>query len=273
MLTSEFIDALEREIPPALAMPEDPTGIQVLAEDRALECVAVAYEIDEPTIRAAAEAGAGLIVTFHPLIYPSLQALTSATRVERSVIELVRRNIGLYVLHTAFDAYPEGTSMLLARRLGMTEITPLVPSSVMARAGMGAIGTFGEPMTLYELVKRVRIVCSAEVVRISGGPVNGGSIPVRRAAILGGSGMSFYDAAVKAGAEAFITADVRYHSFHVANDRIPIIDPGHAESERFVVEGMTSAIERVTQSANPRIRVVALTNPTNPVRYVVNSHD
>lgn len=273
MLITELIAALNREIPLALAMQDDPVGMQVLPRDRPVTTVAVAYEVDERVVKAAAEAGAELIVAFHPLIYPSLRSITPATRVERTVMELIRRDIGLYILHTAFDAYPEGTSFLLAKRLGMQGIRPLIPDPVMAGAGMGAVGSFGEAPTLYELAERVRVACSAEVVRISGGSSRDGNAPVGLAAILGGSGMSFYDAAVKAGAEAFITADVRYHSFHAANDHVPIIDPGHAESESLVAEGMASAIQRVILGSGSEIRVVTLSIPTNPVRYIVKTID
>ncbi len=269
MLISEFIRELDREIPLALAMQDDPVGMQVLPADREIETVAVAYEVDERVIAAAAEAGAGLIVAFHPLIYPSLRAVTSRTRVERSVIDLIKRDIGLYILHTAFDAHPEGTSVLLARALGLEGIAPLTPSPVMAGAGMGAIGAFGEPTTLYELTGRLRAVCRADVVRVSGGPGTNDA-PIGRVAILGGSGMSFYDAAVRAGADAFITADVRYHGFHAANDRIPVLDPGHAESEHLVAEGMAALIDRVARSSASAVGVVRLDVPTNPITYIVN---
>jgi putative NIF3 family GTP cyclohydrolase 1 type 2 len=82
--------------------------------------------------------------------------------------------------------------------------------------------------------------------------------------------MSFYDRAVEAGAEAFVTADVRYHAFHAANDRIPVIDPGHAESERFVPDGIAGLISETLGRLEDAIPVLALPVSTNPVRYIVN---
>ena len=88
-------------------------------------------------------------------------------------------------------------------------------------------------------------------------------------AILAGSGMSFYKEAIASGADAFITADTRYHAFHAANDDIPILDPGHAESEAFVVQGMNGLIETCVEESGERIEVTTITDSTNPVRYIV----
>jgi dinuclear metal center YbgI/SA1388 family protein len=269
MLIREFIDAFDEELPLALAMKDDPVGLQVLAAERELSAIAVAYEVDERIVAHAAEEGAGLLIAFHPLIYPSLRRITNQTRVERSVVELIDRRIGLYIVHTAFDAHPEGTSALLAKRLGLMGIRPLIPDPTMPGAGMGAIGEFVHALELHDLAQRVREACEAPGVRISS-PAGMPADPlVRSVAIVGGSGMSFYDNAVRAGADAFITADVRYHSFHAANDGIPVLDPGHAESESLVVDGLALLVERTVGKLDAPIRVIPIRESTNPVRLIV----
>lgn len=269
MRTQEFLSRFARELPLELAMPDDPVGIQVMAEDRELNTVAVAYEVDERMVRRAAEADAELIVAFHPLIYPSLARITNATRVERTVVELISRRITLYIVHTAFDAHPDGTSALLARKLGLAQIRALVPDSRREGAGMGAIGVLPEPMELEALARLLQGVTGAQGVRISVSPDRPRSTMLRRVAILGGSGMSFYEHAVQAGADAFITADIRYHGFHAANDRIPVLDPGHAESEALVTGGMAELLERAAAGLPAPVRVVPLEDSTNPVRLIV----
>lgn len=268
MIVSSFIEEFERELPLAAAMADDPVGLQVSAEDRRFATIAVAYEADERIVELANDSGAGLLIVFHPLIYSPLRRIVPQGRVERCAIKLIDRRIGLYVVHTAFDAHPEGTSALLARGLELQQIRPLVPNQSIPGTGMGAIGELSAPLPLSDLARRLGKVCPSDCVRVSHSPT--GTEPnVRRVAILGGSGMSFYDAAVEAGAEAFITADVRYHGFHAANDRIPVLDPGHAESEAFVVDGLASLVERTIARLGCELRVVRLHEPTNPVRYFV----
>jgi dinuclear metal center YbgI/SA1388 family protein len=208
-------------------------------------------------------------VAFHPLIYPALRRITTGTRVERTAIELIDRRIALYVVHTAFDAHPDGTSALLARGLGLESIRPLVADARHAGAGMGAVGELAEPTELADLARLLQRTCGAQGVRISLPPDGTPARPVRTVAILGGSGMSFYDQAVRAGADALITGDIRYHGFHAANDGIAVLDPGHAESEAFVTDGMAALIERALSGSADAIRVVALREPTNPVRLIV----
>jgi dinuclear metal center YbgI/SA1388 family protein len=271
MRITEFIDRLEEELPLSLAMPDDPVGMQVLPEDDILAGVAVSYEVTERVIAKTSEAGANLLVVFHPLIYPSLRRITPASRVERCVIELIRRRIGLYVVHTAFDAHPKGTSMLLATSLGMQNLQPIVPNPSMNSAGMGAIGDLVEPLALGDLAERLRVACSSECVRVSTDSERALAHRIRRVAILGGSGMSFYELAVAAGAEAFITADVRYHAFHAANDSIPVLDPGHAESEAFVAAGLGELLRTVSSRMNGAAVVTVLGESTNPVRYITGN--
>lgn len=269
MRISEFLAAFSHELPLSLAMADDPVGVQVLVEDGELSTVAVAYEVNERAVAEAASAGAELIVAFHPLIYPSLKRITSATRVERTAVELIRRGIGLYIVHTAFDAHPEGTSALLARALGLVSVAPLVPDAGNPSAGMGAIGDLPEPMPLEEFARSVRVACNAPAARVSFANGNDMMRPIRRVAILGGSGMSFHDRAAHAGADVMITADVRYHGFHAANDATAVIDPGHAESEAFVADGMLALVERTIARTGARIQAVRLTEPTNPVCFVI----
>lgn len=269
MTIKEFIRHLDQEIPLSLAMQDDPVGLQIMPRNNRITTIAVAYELNERVVELAGEAGAEMIVAFHPLIYPHLSRITGATRVERTVADLIDQRIGLYILHTAFDAHPEGTSHILAKELGCTEAIPLVPHAQIPDAGMGAIGTFETPVTTAELAEKLKDVCEASVVRVScpaDGTLEG---EIRKVAILAGSGMSFYEAARTSGADAFITGDVRYHAFHAANDGIPILDPGHAESEAFVVSGMARLINKVAESLSRDISVVQITEPTNPVRYIV----
>ncbi len=269
MKITHFLEKLDEAIPLSFAMPDDPVGLQVMSEDRELSVIAVVYELSGEIVRQVKQIGAELIVAFHPLIYPHLSSITGKNRVEQIVIDLIQERSGLYVLHTAFDAHPKGTSHLLAKGLGCTEVRPLVPLPENQEAGMGAIGSFNQAIDIHELARRLKETCKAAVVRISHKPAESDNRKILSIGILGGSGMSFYDAAIDAGVDAFITAEARYHTFHAANDKIPILDPGHAESEAFVVNGMADLIGEMVLDLNQGIRVVRINEPTNPIQYIV----
>ncbi len=271
MTVAQLVATISHDLPLDLAVDGDPVGLQLMPSDGDVPVVAVAYEATERVVKRAVEAEAGLLVVFHPLFYPAAAAITTGERIGRVAIELIRRGIALYVVHTAFDAHPQGTSRLLAREMGLHDIRPLEASDVLPGAGMGAIGTFSDALPLEDVAERVRKATAAAVVRWSAPAATptGASPRVARLAILGGSGMSYYDRAVAMGADAILTADVRYHAFHAANDRIPVIDPGHAESERFVLSGLTSLVRHALAAGPATVDVIAIDEPTNPIRYLV----
>ncbi|MDP4200992.1 MAG: Nif3-like dinuclear metal center hexameric protein [Bacteroidota bacterium] len=275
MLIPEFLHALEHVVPLSAAGYErDAIGLQVgLAAGTELTGVLFAYEVTSEVIADARERDANLIVAFHPLIFPTIPAVTDATRTGMLIRALIKSDIALYVQHTAFDTHPEfGTSRLMAEALGLKEIrtlSPLMREGLPAGTGMGALGILIEKMNRGALLILTEQTFGAHGLRFN----RGGPAQVRTVAMLGGAGMEYYSDARKAGADAFITADIRYHDFYLADhDGILLIDAGHAETERFVTLGMVRAATRAITIVNlhgeiPASRLLAAQAQPNSVRY------
>lgn len=87
--------------------------------------------------------------------------------------------------------------------------------------------------------------------------------PVRKVAVLGGSGSFAIADAIKAGADAFVTADLKYHQFYEAEGRLLLLDVGHYESERFTKNRIVEfLIEKI-----PNFAIILSKQNTNPVKY------
>ncbi len=86
---------------------------------------------------------------------------------------------------------------------------------------------------------------------------------VRRVAICGGAGRFLMKDAMKAGADAFVTADMKYHEFFDAEGKLLLADIGHYESEKYTVELLSEAL----QAEFPKFAVLASEVNTNPVNY------
>ncbi len=104
------------------------------------------------------------------------------------------------------------------------------------RFGLGVVGRLPEPMPLSGFLDHVCARLHTPAVRYSG-PLGR---PVARVAVAGGSASELLPDAVRAGADAFVTADVKYHAYFDALDprgaaRIAFIDAGHFETEQFIV--------------------------------------
>ena len=100
------------------------------------------------------------------------------------------------------------------------------------QAGLGAVGELDNPMPLDNFLARVADRLDADGLRYVGAP----SSTVERVAVCGGAGSDFVGKALGAGADAYVTADVKYHEFFNVLDtdgqpQMAFIDAGHYETE------------------------------------------
>ncbi|MEY2719426.1 MAG: hypothetical protein RLZZ273_792 [Bacteroidota bacterium] len=266
MTLTEFINRIHSVLLPATAVKGDPTGVQISASVDNVSRVLTCMEITDAVVDEAVSLSCDTIVTFHPLIYVPLTSIAGQDRVARLVARLIRQDISVVCVHTTFDAFPQGTNAILASKVGLTDTRPLVVSLIDGRPdthgyGMGLIGNYNGSFTSL----------LASVAEVSGGPVRYSRPNVTEnltVAMVAGSGMSYFRNAVDAGANVFITADVKYHDFHAATDVISIIDPGHYEMEQFVPQGMIQPLEQTCSECT----FIASTIRTSPVAYVVQGN-
>ena len=87
---------------------------------------------------------------------------------------------------------------------------------------------------------------------------------VKCVALCGGSGASFADAAISAGAQVYITGEARYHDLFNYDGRILFAVIGHYESEQFTMD----IFEEVILKSYPAMKVKKTTVNTNPVNYL-----
>ena len=126
--------------------------------------------------------------------------------------------------------------------------------------GLGMIGEFATEMDEMDLLKYVREKMRCGSIRHTA--LTGKKI--KRVAVLGGSGSFAISHAIAAGADAFLTADLKYHNFYEAEGKLLLADIGHYESERYTKNYIVEYLRE--KIANFAI-VLSETN-TNPVNYL-----
>lgn len=255
-----FVRALEELLPPDTAMEGDRIGLQLQSGRDHISSVLVTMEITEEVVLEAVENNCDCIVAFHPLIFAPLTSLRDNERVGRLCTQLIQHSIALVVAHTNFDAFPRGTSTLLAERLGLSVQCRLVDDPVRKDFGMGVIAEPDVPLAAGELLDRLYAVCNSPLRYTSGVDT-----PIQRIAIVGGSGASFISKALAAKVDAFITADVKYHDFHRVRGTMWLIDPGHYEMEQFVAGGLAHIITEILRPTAVAVRCSRVL--PNPVLY------
>ena len=128
--------------------------------------------------------------------------------------------------------------------------------------GMGVIGELRRPVRLSSFIGIIRRALGTGAPRFTGNT----RASVRRVAVCGGSGGDMLDDAIAARADAFITADIKYHSFHQASGRIALVDAGHYETEYPVVRAVVERLRRECSTRGLRV-AVRKAKSTNPMKY------
>ena len=126
--------------------------------------------------------------------------------------------------------------------------------------GLGMTGELATPMEEAAFLQFVRDTMKAGGIRHSA--YTGRMI--KKVAVLGGSGSFAIKNAIASGADAFLTADLKYHQFYEAEGKLLLADIGHFESERFTSDYMAGFLSERIQE----IPVVISGVNTNPVYYL-----
>lgn len=239
MKAREIIEMIEKMAPTELQEPYDNTGIQIGDTERDIKGILVSVDITERVVDEAIEKGMDMIVAHHPLLFRGLKKVTGKSYVERVAIKAIKNDIILYAAHTNLDKCRGGVSWKMAERLGLRNVTVLVPEE--GGTGLGCIGELPTPTDEREALLKVKEAFSAGCVRHT--EMTGRK--VKRIAVCGGSGAEFIDNAIKAGAEMYVTGDVKYHEFFNAENKIVIADIGHFESEQATKEIFYDEISKI----------------------------
>lgn len=126
-------------------------------------------------------------------------------------------------------------------------------------AGSGMIGNLSEPLEMDQFLQLVKEKMGVSVIRHTA-PIGR---RIQRVAVCGGAGSFLLSHAIKAGADAFISSDFKYHEFFDAEEKILIADIGHYESEQFTPHLLAKKI----QNKFPNFVVRTTIENTNPVKY------
>lgn len=128
------------------------------------------------------------------------------------------------------------------------------------KIGMGMIGMLPKPMDEVEFLTFVKNKMQCGTIRHSALVGK----PIEKVALLGGSGSFAIQNAIKANADIYLTADLKYHNFFEADNQIIVADIGHFESERFTKNYIVDFLKKKILN----FAVNFSEEDTNPVKYL-----
>jgi dinuclear metal center YbgI/SA1388 family protein len=131
----------------------------------------------------------------------------------------------------------------------------------LSTVGSGMIGWLPNEIDVLEFLNLVKAKMNVTVIRHTA-PTGK---KIKKVAVCGGSGSFLLQHAIAAGADAFITADFKYHEFFDADGKLIIADIGHFESEQFTAD----LLKDIILAKFPALQVYLTTVCTNPINYFV----
>ena len=129
--------------------------------------------------------------------------------------------------------------------------------------GFGAIGELQKAITEREFLSQVCKSLGTKNLRFT----KGKSKKIKIIAVCGGSGSDLVSSAIVQKADAFVTADIKYHTFQDAENKIMLIDAGHYETEIHSLNEVKSRLEKYIKENKYKTKVFKYSKSTNPISF------
>ncbi|HQQ89943.1 MAG TPA: Nif3-like dinuclear metal center hexameric protein [Oscillospiraceae bacterium] len=200
----------------------DNSGFLVGDGEARVTKVLVALDATEEVLCEAAEKGAELVITHHPVIFSPLKELHPSDM----AYVATQKGVAVISSHTALDVADGGVNDCLAAALGLQNIR-----KCKDEAGLLRVGVLPEQMELPEFISYV-----AEKLGVGGIKYTPAEKPIKTVAVCGGSGAEFYPDAVASGADAYVTANVKHNWWiEIRRAGFCVLDAGHHCTENTVI--------------------------------------
>jgi len=128
-------------------------------------------------------------------------------------------------------------------------------------SGLGMYGDLDEPMEEKDFLKFVKEKFNLEIIKHS----DFTDKKIKRVGVLGGSGASGIKSALSQKCDAYLTGDIKYHDYFLAESKMLICDIGHYESEQFVTQQLFEILSQKFST----FAISKSIEKTNPVNYFI----
>jgi dinuclear metal center YbgI/SA1388 family protein len=241
-------------------------NVQILQPTKNLKnlTVFVPLENTETLLRALSDAGAGQIGNYKDCCF-KVEGTGTFTPTRNSNPVLGQLNVKEEVrenrVEVIMPSYLEKQILAAMKKAHPYEEVAHFISEVQnpnQDSGAGAIGELENGLTPEEFLQKLKKDLNLEAIRYTSF-----SRKINRVAVCGGAGSFLLKQAIAKNADAFVSADFKYHEYFDAENNIMIADVGHYESEFYTRELFFELLKKKF----PNIAVLFSTVNTNPVKY------
>ena len=218
-----------------------PNGLQVEGAER-IRKIAAAVTASRAAIDFAAQTGADALLVHHGMFWKSEPAAITGWKKQR-IAALLAHGINLIAYHLPLDAHPEfGNNIQLAQRMDW------IHEAAFGDQNLLNIGTLPESQgSLKTLSARI----AAETGRAPTA-IGRQDKPLRRIAWCTGGAQGYFQAAIDAGADVYVTGEISEAQYHLARETdTAFIAAGHHATERYGIQALAQAAARCRTTRQP----------------------
>lgn len=225
--------------PVSLKMDFDNVGLLVGNGNNEVKKCLIALDITNGVIEEAVSFDADLIVSHHPLIFDAQKTVLENDLVGGKLYKLIKNDISAICMHTNLDIAEGGVNDALMAAFGC----PV--SNVLDADNCGRTGEYESEIAFEEFLSLCKGALNTKGLRYYYA-----GRPVKKLAVMGGSGGSSIYTAKEKGCDTYVTADVKYNQFLDAKELgINLIDADHFCTENVIVP----VIEKRLKEAFPDV--------------------
>ncbi len=250
----DIVNSLNLDAPFSLAESWDNVGLLIGNPDQIVSSILVGLDPTNVLINEALASGANTVVTHHPVIFRPLSSINTADPSGRLLEKALSNKIAIIACHTNLDSATNGVSDILATKLGLRELSPLLSSGekTISETGLGRIGSFSAPVSAEVFMKTVRKVLNLPSIQVAG------KVPekVKTVAVCGGSGSDLATEAFARGADIYLSAEIKHNTaIWAIENNFCIIDGTHFATEQPSVGLLAEKLNRSNNKQNWNITV------------------
>ena len=229
----------DEKVPFSLKMDFDNVGLLCGFPEKEVRKVLLALDVTREVIDEAAELGAELIVTHHPVIFHPLKRVCSDDLEGGRVVAMLQKGLSAICLHTNLDIVEGGVNDALAEALGLAVCGALECGRVAELPGEESMSSF---------CRRAE-----SALRVSGLRFYDSGKPVKRVALCGGSGGDLVYEAAALGCDTVLTGEIKYNQWLDGKEQgLNLIDADHFCTENVVIP----VLDKLLRSAYPELEII-----------------
>lgn len=227
----ELVSYLEKLLDTASFKDYCPNGLQIEGKPH-IKRIVTGVTANLALLDAAIAAHADAIIVHHGYFWRNEPTIITGARHTR-IKRLLMNDINLFAFHLPLDAHPQlGNNIQLGQQLGLSV------SGHFGQEGLAVYCDLPAPMALPQLMERVYQALHRPA-QLFGLTQEKDRQPVQRVGWCTGAAQSYFDAAIAADCDVFLSGEVSEHTVHTAVESgVPYLAIGHHASERYGVQAL-----------------------------------